>query len=109
MGTVRTSRFDTLDAWKGLLIGGAYGMSKKLLAKSPAEWLRELRLLPTCGFRDRWAMELISIIKEAAKSKLQWGFDLADELSREGKWDADIWDALLGAWHDVEVLKRIKQ
>ena len=74
-----------------------------LLAKPPGEWLEELLSFQPSdsGVGGRW--DLISIVKEAAKSNLKWGFNLADSLARENKWHADLWDGLLQAWPEMEL------
>ncbi len=73
-----------------------------LLAKSALEWLEELLpFQPSNSTSDRW--HLLSIIKEAAKSRRTWGFDLAASLAKDGKWDADLWGPLMRAWSEIEL------
>jgi hypothetical protein len=44
---------------------------------------------------------LLQRIQAASTRNYDWGFKLASALAKEGKWESDLWNAVIGSWNQT--------
>ena len=77
-----------------------------LLTKPVAEIVSELleyEPTDTEKFQGYHRQAMLSTVEMAAKNGPAWGLELADSIAQLGKWDADLWRYLMGAWAAIEL------
>lgn len=73
---------------------------EQLVEKSAAEWTEELLTFKEDEFFGPDRSGLMLAVRDAAKKKLEWGLDLATDLSQRSEWGADLWEGLLQSWEE---------
>lgn len=88
-------------------------LAERLLAEPAARWIS--RLLEYCPKGSPlegtpWARQgLRKQVAEAAEKDFGWGADLADELAKGRKWDADLWGSLFSVWAEADEDKLLER
>ena len=89
----------------------------ELLSKSAEEWAGKLSSFQDTGIHEPDRLGLNIAVSEAAKTKFEWGLDLADALAANGTWETDLWNTLIRVWSESKldgitvcnVLKRLER
>ena len=76
---------------------------EELLAKSVADWLDDLLSFQDTELNGPNRIGLLQSVAAAARTKFDWGLDLADVLSETEKWDVDLWPTLIRTWSRMEL------
>ena len=76
---------------------------EELLAKPAADWFDDLLSCQSTELNEFDLMGLKSNVVEAARRNFDWGLDLADAFTENGKWDVHFWSDLIRTWSEMEL------
>ena len=76
---------------------------EELLAKPAADWLDDLLSFESSELNGPNCIGLMQTVAAAARTKFDWGLDLADGLSEIERWDVDLWSTLIHTWSRLEL------
>ena len=76
---------------------------EELLAKPAADWLDDLLSFESSELNGPNYIGLMQTVAAAARTKFDWGLDLADVLSEIERWDVDLWSTLIHTWSRIEL------
>ena len=77
--------------------------ANELLEMPASECLDDLLTYQPSDLNMYSRQELLSVVRDASRQNLSWGFELADRLAELRKWDSDIWPSVMRAWSDTGV------
>ena len=101
---IEPREYPDLLSWHGTSTGFQSPWTvEELLSRPAQEWTDELLSFQRTDFSGPDRGGLVLAVADAAKQSFQWGLTLADMLAEDGKWDIDLWDAILRAWCDTEL------